>query len=61
MPGWFLLMKQSLPKNSPDRKFLWFVFSRIWTEYGDFRSANDCTENLRKKVLNWNADLAVYI
>ena len=52
MPGWFLLMKQSLPKNSPDRKFFWFVFSRIWTEYGDFRSANDCTENLRKKVLN---------
>ena len=21
MPGWFLLMKKSLPKNSPDRKF----------------------------------------
>ena len=29
-----------LRKNCPNTEFFWFVFFRIWTEYGDLRSKN---------------------
>ena len=31
-------LKNTLCEKCPNTEFFWFVFSRIWTEYGDLHS-----------------------
>ena len=38
------LIYSTLREKCPNNKFFWFVFSRIWTEYGEIRSISSNTE-----------------
>ena len=40
----------ALCKSCPNAEFYWFIFSHIWTEYGDFRSKSPYSVQIRENT-----------
>ena len=45
----------------PYLEFLWSVFSRIWTEYGELRIQSECGKTRTRNTTNKDIFLAVVI